>query len=449
MKIEMRPIAQIKPYPQNPRVNDAAVAAVVASLKEFGWRQAIVVDGEDVIVVGHTRHKAAQKMGLSEVPVHVATDLSPAQIRAYRIADNATGEIADWNLDILPLELKGLQEMDFDLKLLGFGDEQLLEFMSGDVTDGLTDPDDIPAPPDDAITQAGDLWILGDHRLLCGDSSKPDDVDRLLDGATIQLVHMDPPYNVAVEPRSNNAIAAGNSSFPSGQKMHVSDFDLARFPGKSKPTTKQMRAKDRPLANDAVTDEQFALLLRQWFGNASRVLDPGRAFYVWGGYANVKNYPAALSESELYFSQAIIWVKHHPVLGRKDFMSDHEWAFYGWKEGAAHKFFGPNNLRDVWEVKKLPHQQMDHLTQKPAELGVRAMQASSLLGENVLDLFGGSGSTMIAAEQTGRKAYLMELDPAYCDIIADRYQRFSGKPAVLQRTGESPLPMKPREEAMR
>jgi DNA modification methylase len=449
MKIEMWQIDRVRPYPQNPRVNDDAVDAVLTSLKEFGWRQPIVVDAEGVIIVGHTRRLAALKMGLTEVPVHVATDLTPAQVRGYRIADNATGAISEWNLDLLGLELAGLKEMEYDLNLLGFDQEELLQYMSGEVTNGLTDPDDIPAPPDAAITQPGDLWILGDHRLLCGDSSKPADVDRLLDGATIQLVHMDPPYNVAVEPRSNNAIAAGNSSFPSGQKMHVSDFDLARFPGKSKPTTKKLRAKDRPLANDAVTDEQFALLLRAWFGNASRVLDPGRAFYVWGGYANVKNYPAALSESELYFSQAIIWVKHHPVLGRKDFMSDHEWAFYGWKEGAAHRFYGANNVRDVWEVKKVNPQQMQHLTQKPVELAVRAMQYSSLAGENVLDLFGGSGSTLIGAEQTGRRAYLMELDALYADLIADRYQRFSGKPAVLHRTGESPIPMKPREEAMR
>jgi len=429
MKIEMRPIADVKPYDQNPRVNDGAVAAVIDSIKEFGWRQPIVVDGDSVIIVGHTRHKAALKMGLTEVPVHVATELTPAQVRAYRIADNQSAQIADWNFDLLGLELAGLKEMEFDLNLLGFGADELMELMSGEVNGGLTDPDDIPAPPDEAITQPGDLWILGNHRLLCGDSSKPEDVDRLLDGATIQLLHTDPPYNVAVEPRSNNAIAAGNSSFPSGQRMHVSDFDLARFPGKSKPTTKKLRAKDRPLSNDAVSDEEFGRLLRAWFGNAARVLDPGRGFYIWGGYANVKNYPAALAESELYFSQAIIWVKHHPVLGRKDFMSDHEWCFYGWREGAAHRFFGENNLRDVWEVKKVNPQNMVHLTEKPVELAVRAMQYSSLAGENVLDLFGGSGSTLIGAEQTGRKAFLMELDAPYCDVIVQRFEKFSGKKA--------------------
>jgi DNA modification methylase len=337
--------------------------------------------------------------------------------------------------------------MNFDLNLLGFEEEELAAYMSGDVNDGLVDPDSVPAPPDAAITQPGDLWILGNHRLLCGNSSSVTDVDRLLDGATIQLANTDPPYNVKVEPRSNNAIAAGLSSFQS--TTHHQKFDVSRHPEKSKPTQAKMRAKDRPLANDFMTDEAFDQMLDAWFGNIARVLAPGRGFYIWGGYANCGNYPPVLKKHELYFSQAIIWVKEHPVLTRKDFMGNHEWCFYGWKEGAAHKFFGPANVYDVWSVKKVNPQSMEHLTQKPVELAVRAMQYSSVSDENVLDLFGGSGSTLIAAEQTGRRAFLMELDPLYCDVICDRYQRFSGKPAVLQRTGASPIPMKPREEAMR
>jgi len=459
MKIELRPIDQIKPYPGNPRQNDQAVEAVAASLKEYGFRQPIVVDADGVIIVGHTRFKAAQKLGLAKVPVHVATDLTPAQVKAYRIADNATNEIAEWNYELLPIELSALQEMNYDLGLLGFDDEELKRIMSGDVEQGLTDPDDIPAPPDAATTQPGDLWILGNHRLLCGDSSKPEDVDRLLDGARIQLVNTDPPYNVKVEPRSNNAIAAGLSSFTAAKRsatgsadargMHHQGFDLARDKTKAKGTTKQMRPKDRPLANDFVSDGDFDLMLDAWFGNMARVLEDGRGFYIWGGYANLGNYPPFLKKNALYFSQGIVWDKQHPVLTRKDFMGAFEICFYGWKEGAAHKFYGPNNATDLWHVKKIPPQQMEHLTQKSVELAVRAIQYSSLAGENVLDLFGGSGSTLIAAEQTGRNAYLMELDPPYADLIADRYQRFTGKPAVLQRTGTSPIPMRAREEAMR
>lgn len=446
MQIEQWKLDDVKPYPNNPRVNDSAVDSVAASLEEFGFRQPIVVDEDGVIIVGHTRFKAAQKLGLEKVPVHVAKGLTPEQIKAYRIADNQTATLAEWDRELLPLELGELHDMDFDLGLLGFDNDQLARWLPDGLKDGLTDPDEVPEPPDAATTQPGDLWILGDHRLLCGDSSKPEDVDRLLDGAQIHLVNTDPPYNVRVEPRSNNAIAAGLSSFE-GTKHHQS-LDVARHPNKSKPTQKKLRAKDRPLANDFVSDEAFDELLDAWFGNISRVLIPGHGFYIWGGYANLGNYPPMLKKHGLYFSQGIVWDKQHPVLTRKDFMGAFEIAFYGWKEGTAHRFYGPQNVPDLWPVKKIPPQRMEHLTAKPAELAERAMQYSSVPGENVLDLFGGSGSTLIGAQRTDRKAFLMELDPLYCDVIVDRFQRFSGEAGVLERTGKSPIPMKPREELM-
>ncbi|MFN9912166.1 MAG: ParB N-terminal domain-containing protein, partial [Pirellulaceae bacterium] len=280
MKIELRSITDIKPYPNNPRINDGAVDTVAGSIKEFGFRQPIVVDSDGVIICGHTRFKAAQKLGLEKVPVHVAKDLSPEQIKAYRIADNKTAELAEWNYDLLPIELADLQSCNYDLGLLGFDQDELAKLLNPELNEGLTDPDDIPAPPDEAITQAGDLWVLGNHRLLCGDSSNPQHLDRLLGGQTIQLVNMDPPYNVKVEPRSNNAIAAGLSSFQG--TTHHQSMDVARHPEKSKPTQKKLRAKDRPLANDFVSDEEFDRLLDAWFGNAARVLDEGRGFYIWG-----------------------------------------------------------------------------------------------------------------------------------------------------------------------
>ena len=446
--VEIRDIETIRPYEQNPRINDGAVEAVAASLKEFGFRQPIVVDTDGVIVAGHTRYKAALLLGLTKVPVHVARDLTPEQARAYRIADNKTNELAEWDLEILPIEISELVGNDFDMASFGFDEKELAQLLDSaqGVKQGLTDPDDVPEPPDDPVTQPGDIWILGKHRLMCGDSGSAEDLDRLLDGAKIQLVNTDPPYNVKVEPRSNNAIAAGLSSF---SNTHHQNFDVQRHPEKANATNKKMRPKDRPLENDFVTDEQFDKLLRAWFGNIARVLEPGRAAYIWGGYANCANYPAALKESGLYFSQAIIWDKQHPVLTRKDFMGAHEWCFYSWREGAAHHFYGPNNATDLWHVKKINPQSMEHLTAKPAELAVLAIQYSSKIGENVLDLFGGSGSTLIGCEQTDRNAFLMELDPPYCDVIADRFQRFTGEPAVLERTGKSPIPMKPREENMR
>jgi len=450
VKVELQDIQTVRPYEQNPRLNDQAVEAVAKSLREFGFRQPIVIDAEGVIICGHTRWKAAQKLGLKQVPVHVATDLTPAQVKAYRLADNQTASLAEWNMDLLPLELKDLQGLNFDLDLLGFSAEELGAILAPLGNEGLTDPDAVPLPGDEAITKPGDLWILGNHRLLCGDSSKAEDVDRLLAGAPIHLANTDPPYNVKVEPRSNNAIAAGLSSFPGddlrqkkllnktcraetahGGLMHHQSFDVARQ-GVKGATTEKMRPKDRPLANDFVSDEAFEKMLRAWFGNIARVLVPGRCFYIWGGYANCGNYPPVLKACELYFSQAVIWVKEHPVLTRKDFMGNHEWCFYGWREGAGHEFFGPNNATDVWSVKKVNPASMIHLTEKPVELAVRAIEYSSRPGENVLDLFGGSGSTLIAAEKTGRRAYLMELDTLYSDVIVQRYEQFTGKKAARQ-----------------
>jgi DNA modification methylase len=435
VQVELRPITSIRPYENNPRLNDEAVDAVAASIKEFGFRQPIVVDEQGVIIVGHTRYKAALKLGLEMVPVHVAVGLSAAQAKAYRIADNQTATMSQWDQDRLPLELAELQEMGFDLEMTGFSGDELLRLLDSGTENGHTDPDDIPEPPDEAKTKPGDLWILGKNRLLCGDSSKPEDVDRLLDGAAIHLVNCDPPYNVRVEPRSNNAIAAGLSSFEG--TTHHQGLDLARYPEKAKPTERKLRARDRPLANDFVSDDEFDRLLHAWFGNIARVLVPGGSFYIWAGYANLGNYPPVLKELGLYFSQGIVWNKLHPVLTRKDYMGCFELAFYGWREGAGHKFYGPNNALDLWDVKKVNPQSMVHLTEKPVELASRAMEYSSRPGENVLDLFGGSGSTLIAAERAGRKAFLMELDPLYCDVIVARWEQFTGKKAELALNGTS------------
>lgn len=434
MQIEMRQVAEITPYPDNPRDNDMAVEAVATSIREFGFRQPIVVDEAGVIIVGHTRYKAAVKLGLELVPVHVAVALSPAQAKAYRLADNQTATLATWDDGKLVAELIALQSMDFDLALAGLSADELTRLLAPPPAEPLTDPDAVPEPPEEPITQPGDLWRLGRHRLLCGDSSQAKDVDRLLGGQPVHLVHTDPPYNVKVEPRSNNAIAAGLSSFAG--TTHHQKLDVERHPEKAQPTSRKLRAKDRPLANDFVSDAEFDRLLAAWFGNLARVLLPGRGFYIWGGYANCGNYPPVLKACQLYFSQAIIWIKEHPVLTRKDFMGNHEWCFYGWREGAAHLFLGPNNVTDVWSVKKVNPQAMVHLTEKPVELATRAIEYSSRPGENVLDLFGGSGSTLIAAEETGRTAYLLELDPLYCDVIVKRWEGFTGQQAQRERAGQ-------------
>lgn len=438
LRVEYRPTAELEPYARNARTHsEEQIAQIAASIREFGWTNPVLIDEHGGIIAGHCRVAAAGQLGIDQVPCIVLAGLTEAQKRAYIIADNKLALNAGWDEELLALELKDLEGLDFDLDLIGFGDdeiESLLARAAGGENAGLTDPDAVPEPPDTPVTRLGDLWILGAHRLLCGDSSRNDDVERLLGGEPIHLVNTDPPYNVKVEPRSNNAIAAGNSSF---KATHHQKMDLARRPGAATPTTKKMRAKDRPLANDFVSDEEFAQLLSSWFGNLARVLLPGRGFYIWGGYANCANYPPVLKAMKLYFSQAIIWVKEHPVLTRKDFMGNHEWCFYGWREGAAHVFLGPNNAIDVWPVKKVNPQSMIHLTEKPVELASRAMQYSSRPGENVLDLFGGSGSTLIAAEQSKRHAFLMELDPAYCDVIIQRWEEFTGQKAVLEGAGQT------------
>ncbi len=428
MQIEMWPIDRIKEYDGNPRqISDAAVAAVARSIREFGFKVPVLVDKNGSLIAGHTRVRAARQEGLAEVPVIRADDLTPEQVRAFRIADNKLHELATWDNDLLSFELSELQSAEFDLDVIGFDGDELAKLLGGDVAEGLCDPDDVPAPPDEAITKPGDLWILGEHRLLCGDSAKAEDVDRLLDGQPIHLVCSDPPYGVKVEPRSNNAIAAGLSSFQG--TTHHQKLDVARHPEKSKPTQKKLRAKDRPLKNDFLSDEEFSKLLLAWFGNMSRVLLPGRGFYIWGGFSNLANYPTALKACGLYFSQSIVCDKGHPVLCRKDFMTAHEQCFYGWKEGAAHVWLGPNNVPDLWHVKKINPTKTIHLTEKPTELAVRAMQYSSRKVENILDLFGGSGSTLIAAEQTGRRAFLMEIDCLYADVIVQRFEQFTGKKA--------------------
>ncbi len=426
LSVEIRDLNSIRPYEKNPRLNDKAVDAVAASLKEFGFRQPVVVDSDGIIIAGHTRWKAAKKLGITKIPVHIATDLSPEQVKAYRLADNKTGEIAEWDFEILPIELAELQNSGFDMSILAFGEKELTQLLNVELKQGQTDPDAVPEPPDDPITRKGDLWILGNHRLFCGDSSKPEDVDYLLDGNIINLVNSDPPYNICVESRSNNSIAVGLSN---STNTHHQNFDVERHPEKSKGTTKKLRAKDRPLANDFLSDEEFEKLLDAWFGNMARVLQPGGSFYIWGGFTNCGNYPPYLKKHDLYFSQAIIWDKGHPVLTRKDFMTAHEWCFYGWKLGAAHKFYGPNNATDLWPIKKINPTQMVHLTQKPGELAARAIQYSSKPGDNVLELFGGSGWTLIACEQTGRNCFSMEIDELYCDIIVQRWQEFTGRKA--------------------
>jgi len=436
LAIHRVPLASLHLDPANARTHPPEnVQAIKASIARFGQVEPLVrQESTGRLIAGHGRVQAMRELGIAEADVvDVAVDDLTAT--ALGIALNRSAETAEWNLPALGALLESLQA-EGALDGVGFSDEEL-----GDLLDNLAgeadldiDQDEAPALPGTATTKRGDVWLLGRHRLLCGDSASSADVDRLLAGAPIHLVNMDPPYGVKVEPRSNNAIAAGLSSFAG--TTHHQGLDLARRPGAAKRTHSELRPKDRPLMNDFMGDDEFKELLSAWFANAARVLLPGRSFYIWGGYSNFGNYPPALSEAGLYFSQAIIWNKQHPVLTRKDFMGAFEVCYYGWREGAAHEFFGPNNVLDLWDVKKINPQSMVHLTEKPVELAARAIQYSSRKGENVLDLFGGSGSTMAACEQLDRHAYLCEIDELYCDVIVSRWQKLTGESATLEATGE-------------
>ena len=391
-------------------------------LEEVGWADAALAYETPAglqLIDGHLRTDVAPD---AEIPVLVL-DVTAAEARKILLTHDPIAAMAHADEERLR-EL--VAEFETDNEALLTMVEDLLPPLPP--TDGQTDPDAIPDPPDAAVTQPGDLWRLGNHRLLCGDSARAMDVDRLLADAPVHLVNTDPPYNVNVEPRSNNAIAAGNSSF---RRTHHQDLDVQRYPAKAIPTG-QLRPRDRALENDFISDVAFDELLGKWFGNLARVLLPGHGFYIWGGYSNVSNYPPAIAAAGLFLAQILVWDKEHPVLTRKDFMGAHESAFYGWKKGAAHRFFGPPNIPDLWSVKKVNPQSMVHLTEKPVELAVRALEYSSRRGENVLDLFGGSGSTLIAAEQTERRAFLMELDPLYCDVIVGRFEAFTGRQAARE-----------------
>ena len=440
-----RRIDSLRADPANARRHGRRnVDAIAASLQRFGQQKLVVVDADGVVVAGNATLEAAKRLGWETIDV-VVTGLSKVEAAAYAIADNRTAELGEWDDEALMRQLRAIEAEDPAMLYdAGWTLDELQRMGDAALREGLTDPDSIPEPPDEATTRRGDVWILGDHRLMCGDSSSPADVDQLIAGERIHLVNTDPPYNVNVSPRSHNAIAAGNSTAPATGKA----------------THRKLRAKDRPLANDFVSPAEFDRLLAAWFGNAARVLEPGRGFYIWGGYTNFVNYPRALDAAGLYFSQAVIWVKEHPVLTRKDMMGNHEWCFYGWRQGAAHTWLGPRNVpdvwtpvasverggerrvlievseehlahcaTDVWRVKKLHSSRTVHLTEKPVTLAIRAMQYSSRPGENVLDLFGGSGSTLVAAEQCGRRARLMELDPPYCDVIVRRWEEFTGRKA--------------------
>jgi len=398
MNVENWPISKPIPYSRNPRRNEAAISKVAGSIKEFGWRQPIVVDTEGVIIAGHTRLLAAQHLRLQEVPVHVATDLSPQQIKAYRLADNRVAQEAEWDNDLLKLELSELEEEGFSLDLTGFSEDELEALLAEGTEDGLTDEDETPEVEEEAITLEGDLWILGKHRLRCGDSTNPQHVERLMDGKKADMVFTDPPYGVNYE----------------GGHFHSGDVNIKR--------------KREKLANDA--DDQI-------YANVIPLIASfcdGPCYTWFAGTKPLKLYQAVEAVGQIH--ALIIWHKINAKYASMNaqYKQRHEPCLYWKPKSSTLRWCGASTEATLWEMKRDATNNF-HPTQKPVELAERAINNHKVA--TVLDLFGGSGSTLIACEKTSRHCIMMELDPAYCDVIIKRWQQFTGKEAILESSGKT------------
>ena len=392
MKIEQRTIDSLIPYINNSRKHsDAQVAQIAASINEFGWTNPILVDGDNGIIAGHGRLLAARKLKMDKVPVIELSHLSETQKKALIIADNKLALNADWDFDLLTIELQKLSEEDFDLGLVGFDAEELAKLLQPEVIEGLTDEDEVPATPEEAKTKPGDVYLLGKHRLMCGDSTSVDDIEKLCDGNLVDMWLTDPPYNVAYEGKTKDALT---------------------------------------IQNDSMGDDQFRQFLRDAYVTADTVMKPGAVFYIWHADSEGYNFRGAAHDAGWTVRQCLIWKKSVIVMGRQDYHWKHEPCLYGWKDGAGHLWASDRKQSTILEFDK-PSRNGEHPTMKPVELFAYQMLNNTKGGDIVLDSFGGSGTTLIAAEKHGRHAYLMELDPKYCDVIVKRWEDFTGQKAQL------------------
>ena len=399
-KIEQWPTAKLLPYARNARTHsDEQVAQIAASIAEFGFTNPILAGADGVIVAGHGRLAAAHKLGLALVPVVVLEHLSPTQRRALVIADNRIAENAGWDEAMLRIELVTLQDDDFDVSLTGFDADALAELLADEDGngDGETDDDAVPEITETPITRPGDVWLLGGHRLLCGDSTKAECFEQLLQGAQVDMVFTDPPYNV------NYANTAKD----------------------------KMRGTNRAILNDNLGDGFYDFLLAAL---TPTIANCRGGIYVAMSSSELDVLQSAFREAGGKWSTFVIWAKNTFTLGRSDYQRQYEPILYGWPEGATRHWCGDRDQSDVWQIKK-PHKNDLHPTMKPVELVERAIRNSSRPGNVVLDPFGGSGTTLIAAEKSGRLARLIELDPKYVDVIVRRWQDWTGKQATRESDG--------------
>lgn len=381
MEIKNIKLDKLIPYKKNPRINDKAVKYVAESIKEFGFKVPIVIDKNNVIVAGHTRYKASIELGLTEVPCIVADDLTEEQVKAFRLADNKVGEIAEWDFNLLAEELQGID--DLDMEAFGFEMPKNDEKVEEDEYEV-----ELPKEPKSKLEQ---VYKLGRHRLMCGDSTKVEDVSKLMDGAKADMLLTDPPYNVAYE-------------------------------GGTKDKLK--------LKNDNMSDEKFRQFLTEAFSRANEVMKEGAVFYIWHADSEGYNFRGACFNIGWKVRQCLIWNKNSMVLGRQDYQWKHEPCLYGWKEGASHLWATDRKQTTVLDFDR-PNRNAEHPTMKPVKLFDYLIKNNTKSEDIVLDLFGGSGTTIIACEQNKRTGYVMELDPKYVDVIIDRWETLTGKKAEL------------------
>jgi DNA modification methylase len=395
LKVCWWPIDKPIPYARNSRkIPERAIDKVAASIKEFGFRQAIVVDKDGVIICGHTRLLAAKKLGLKQVPVHVADNLTPAQVKAYRLMDNRSHEETDWNLELLGPEISELKDFGIDLSLTGFDAVEIDTLLAASVDDGA---DEAPPVPDNAITIAGDLWVCGEHRVLCGDATVGAHVNRLMINSPADMVFTDPPYNVDYEGYTENKLT---------------------------------------IQGDRMSNEQFASFLASIFASYKSVLKSGASMYLCHSSSWQREFQTALETAGFEVRCQIIWAKNTFAWGFGRYKFQHEPIFYCHVAGQSDPWYGDKTQSTLWQEQK-PAANRLHPTMKPVELIERALVNSSKAGDVVADLFGGSGSTLVACERRGRRARLMEVDPKYVDVIVTRYQQYSGKQATLDGDGRT------------
>ena len=399
LQVQYWAIDKLIPYARNSRTHsDEQVAQVAASIAEFGFVNPALVGADGVLIAGHARLAAARKLGMTEVPVIVLDHLTPTQRRALVLADNRLALNAGWDEEMLRVELESLKEEDFDLDLVGFSDEELETLLLDpeETREGLTDEDAVPESQENVITRPGDVWILGEHRLLCGDATQMADVEKVLAGGLADMVFCDPPYGVNY-----------------GATMKD-----------------KLRGQKRKIANDNLGND-FGPFLRDACVNILAVTKG--AIYICMSSSELHTLHRAFTEAGGHWSTFVIWAKNNFTMGRSDYQRQYEPILYGWKEGTEHYWCGARDQGDVWLVKK-PVSNDLHPTMKPVELVERALRNSSKSRDTVLDPFAGSGSTLIACEKAGRQARLIELELKYCDVIVARWQQFTGKQARLEQS---------------